>query len=38
VWSERKAIALAEKYPLVYATVGIHPQEIAGVKKKADIQ
>ena len=36
VESSVKAIALAEKYPQVYAAVGIHPQEIAGVKK-ADI-
>jgi TatD DNase family protein len=33
VEASEKAIALAEKYPAVYAAVGIHPQEIAGVKK-----
>ena len=37
VESSEKAIALAEKYPQVYAAVGIHPQEIAG-KKNADIK
>jgi TatD DNase family protein len=31
--SSEKVIALAEKYPQVYAAVGIHPQEIADVKK-----
>ena len=36
VQSSGKVIALAEKYPQVYAAVGIHPQEIAGIKK-ADI-
>ena len=36
VEASEKAIALAEKYSQVYAAVGIHPQEIAGVKK-ADI-
>ena len=36
VESSEKVIALAEKYPQVYAAVGIHPQEIAGIKK-ADI-
>ena len=33
VESSKKAIALAEKYPQVFAAVGIHPQEIAGVQK-----
>ena len=37
VESSEKAIALAEKYPQVYAAVGIHPQEIAGIKN-ADIK
>jgi TatD DNase family protein len=36
VEASEKAIALAEKYAQVYAAVGIHPQEITGVKK-ADI-
>jgi TatD DNase family protein len=31
--SSEKAIALAEKYPQVYGAVGIHPHEIADVKK-----
>ena len=31
--SSEKAIALAEKYPQVYVAVGIHPQEIADVKR-----
>jgi TatD DNase family protein len=35
--SSEKTIALAEKYPQVYAAVGIHPQEIAGTQK-ADIK
>jgi TatD DNase family protein len=34
VASSEKVIALAEKYPLVFAAVGIHPQEIAGVQKE----
>jgi TatD DNase family protein len=33
VESSEKAVALTEKYPQVYAAVGIHPQEIAGVKR-----
>jgi TatD DNase family protein len=33
VASSEKVIALAEKYPPVFAAVGIHPQEIAGVQK-----
>ena len=33
VESSKKAIALAEKYPQVFAAVGVHPQEIAGVQK-----
>ena len=33
VESSEKAIALAEKYPQVYGAVGIHPHEIADVKK-----
>ena len=33
VESSKKAIILAEKYPQVFAAVGIHPQEIAGVQK-----
>ena len=37
VESSKKAVALAEKYPQVYAAVGIHPQEIAGMQK-ADIR
>ena len=37
VESSEKAIALAEKYPQIFAAVGIHPQEIAG-RQKADIQ
>ncbi len=32
--SSRKAIELAEKYPGVLATVGIHPQESKGVKRE----
>jgi len=36
VKSSEKAIALAEKYPQVFAAVGIHPHESAGVQK-ADI-
>jgi TatD DNase family protein len=36
VEASEKTITLAEKYPSVYAAVGIHPQEIPGVKK-ADI-
>ncbi|MBP1708054.1 MAG: hydrolase, TatD family [Chloroflexi bacterium] len=35
--SSRKAISLAEKYPGVLATVGVHPQESKGVSQK-DIQ
>ena len=31
--SSVKTIALAEKYPQVFAAVGIHPQEIDGVQK-----
>ena len=34
VESSRKAIDLAEKYPSVLATVGIHPQESSGVLKE----
>ena len=37
VESSKKAIALAEKYPSVFAAVGIQPQEIAGVRQ-ADIR
>ncbi|MGP8080926.1 MAG: TatD family hydrolase [Dehalococcoidales bacterium] len=33
VESSEKAIALAEKYPQIFAAVGIHPQEIYGVQK-----
>ena len=33
VASSEKAITLAEKYPQVFAAVGIHPQEIAGIQK-----
>jgi TatD DNase family protein len=36
VASSEKVIALAERYPQVFAAVGIHPQEIAEVQK-ADI-
>ena len=32
--SSRKAIELAEKYPAVLASVGIHPQESNGVKRE----
>jgi TatD DNase family protein len=32
--SSRKAIALAEKYPGVLASIGIHPQESMGIKKE----
>jgi TatD DNase family protein len=34
--ASRKAIALAEKYPGVFASIGIHPQE-AGKAKREDI-
>ena len=32
--SSEKVIVLAERYPQVFAAVGIHPQEIAGVRKE----
>ena len=35
--SSEKAIALAEKYPQIFAAVGIHPQEIHNAQK-SDIQ
>jgi TatD DNase family protein len=31
--SSEKTIALAEKYPQVYAAVGVHPQESLGIQK-----
>jgi len=42
VESSEKAVALAQKYPQIYAAVGIHPQEIhnaqkAGVQKIAEL-
>ena len=33
VESSEKAVALAQKYPQIFAAVGIHPQEIAGAQK-----
>jgi len=30
----KKAVALAQKYPQIFAAVGIHPQEIAGHAEK----
>ena len=37
VESSEKAVALAQKYPQIFAAVGIHPQEIHNAQK-ADIQ